>query len=106
MVKANVDFNIVHPQSSKDGTPDKQLSIITLSKRLGQTNLGDHNAFLRTFMSIEGIDAINPIGVYSIQVIIANTFDYETVLAEIRAVLERATSAVIVAKNVPRLVTE
>jgi hypothetical protein len=108
MVKARDDFKITHPQFGKDGQPDKQLGIITLGRRLSQTNLGDPQSLIRQFMAIDGIDAIQPIGLYTVQIIIANTFDYEAVLAEVHALLERAVSAIIIPinKNAPKVTAE
>jgi len=108
MVKARDDYNIVHPQVGKDGKVDKQLAIITLGKRLGQTNLGDAKNFMNQCISIDGVDAIQALGLYTIQIVIANTFDYETVLTEVRALLERAISAIIIPlnKHVPKITAE
>lgn len=88
-------FRIVH-HKNKDGQDDKQMSIITLNKKLGKTNFGEAQAFLTKLASIDGVDSLQPVGVYTFQVIIANTFDFDEVLAEITAVLETATSAVII----------
>lgn len=88
-------FKFVHPKN-KDGQDDKQMVTITLNRKLGKTNLGDAQAFLGKIAEIAGIDSLQPVGVYTFQLIIANTFDFDEVLAEITAVLETATSAVII----------
>jgi hypothetical protein len=107
MAKQVADFIIIHPNKHKDGTEDKQLLIVTLSKRLDKTQYGDPQAFVSALMAVEGVDALQPVGRYSVQMVLANTFDFDSVIEDIKAVIERAVSAVLLPlrPNAPKITT-
>ena len=113
MSKKIADYNIVFhqkkeiPNSGGGTTEDKQLLIATLSKPLNKTQFGDPQAFVSALMAIEGVDAIQPIGRYTVQMVLANTFDFDSVIEDIKGVLERAVSAVLLPlrSNAPKIAT-
>lgn len=78
---------------------DERLVVFTLSKPLAKTNFGDAQKLLAEIAQIDGIDAFQPIGRYTFQVIIADTFDIGKVVAEINAILERAVSTILTLPN-------
>ncbi len=114
MSKAITSYNIVHPQKKMvivDGveTPvdDKQMVVATLCKRLNKTQHGEPQAFIAALMNIDGIDAFQLLGQYTVQIVIANTFDYDLVIEEIKAFLDNALSGIIIPlkPNAPKIST-
>jgi hypothetical protein len=96
MSKAVEDFRITFPKKNEDGSEDKQLVVITLAKPLDKTSYGDPRAYLKALSDVDGVDAIQPLGRYTVQLVLANTFDFNSVVADLQAVVEKAVSAIIV----------
>ncbi len=116
MSKVTAEYNIIHPQKKKVFTEmgtdsgvtevdDKQMLIITLSKHLNKTQFGEAEKFVRAIMSVDGVDAFQALGQYSVQLVLANTFDYDTVIEDIKAVIEKALSSIVIPlkSNAPKL---
>jgi hypothetical protein len=97
MAKPKTNFVIVHPKKAgPDNTQvdDLQFGIITLNKKV--SDIKEH---LQAVTSIPGIDQFQVAGIYTFQLVIASTFDFEEVWTEIRTLLEVATSAIVIAGN-------
>jgi len=98
MSNPTVPFKIIHP-TGKDGKEDRQLAIITLNKRLDKTPFGSAQTVFHKIMQIDGVDSVQALGTYTMQMVLANTFNYDEVYAELAPLLEQLTSSLLVVQK-------
>ncbi len=73
----------------QDNKPVEGLYVVTLSKKLSRIGPDVFNSYID---SLGGIDAIEPIGMYTVRLRVAKTFDASEVIAELGQGLETLQS--------------
>lgn len=73
----------------QENKPIPGLYVITLSKKLSRIGPDVFNSFMD---SVGGVDALEPVGMYTVRIRIAKTFDSTAVLEELSQGLDRLHS--------------
>lgn len=90
-------FIITHPTHRDSGDEEPHALTIHFGTRVGEigekpSQPGQPSPFLIQLMTTDGIDALEPIGVYTVSARIGKCFDPVEVKAAITEVIERALS--------------
>lgn len=103
MAKPVKSFNILHPKKEfPDGqrSDDKQIGLLTFNKRLGELNIGNNEGnILKKLGMLDGVDAVSQAGTYTVQIMLAATFDFDEVWNEIKEIADVATAGILIAGN-------
>lgn len=88
----------VHIEFAKrsDGSEIKHRFILTLKKRLNKIAPSKINELFE----LDGVDLITPAGAYSLEVILAQTFNIEDVIGQITLLAEQVQSDLIVSQKI------
>jgi hypothetical protein len=97
MVVVDFDWEVM---TRKDGQVDERVRVLHLSRRMKPTEQKTQQ-FLNKLGTTDGVEAIQPAGAYSVQVLIGKCFYVNEVVAAVDKVASEFISDIIV----PKLIT-